>query len=116
MSNKFLRDDTNRHSKLGKNRRKLQKWRRPRGRQSKMRKKRFSYPVMPCAGYGSPKKESGLINGKKPILINNVQDLTNVEKNFVLIISRRIGAKKKMDIIKKAQERNMQILNLGGKK
>ena len=40
MKKKFLRRDSVRFSKIGKNRKKIQKWRKPKGRDSKMRLKR----------------------------------------------------------------------------
>ena len=64
MVRQFLRSDSVRHSRLGKGRRKLLKWRRPRGRHSKIRRHRFSYPVMPAVGYGVPRKDSGKIKGR----------------------------------------------------
>ena len=39
MTKNFLRVDSARYSKLGKGRRKLQKWRKPKGRDNKMREK-----------------------------------------------------------------------------
>jgi len=47
MKTRFVRVDTHRHSRLGKGRPKLQKWRRPRGKHNKTRLKRFSYPIQP---------------------------------------------------------------------
>jgi len=116
MKIKFLRQDTVRHLRLGKNRRKLQKWRRPRGRHSKMRKKRFSYPRMPSVGYKTPTEKAGKINGKIPVLIENLKQLDLCKKENILILSRRIGAKKKIEIIKKAKEKGLELLNLGGSK
>lgn len=116
MGLKFLRQDTVRHLRLGKKRRKLQKWRRPRGRHSKMRKKRFSYPKMPSIGYKKPSHISGRIKGKIPIVIENLSQLEKCKKENILILARRIGAKKKLEIIKKAKEKGFELLNLGGEK
>lgn len=109
---KFIRTDVSRFSKLGKNRKKLQKWRRAAGRHNKIRKKRFGYPVKPEVGYKTAKVESGLVNGKVPILVKNMQDIENAGSNSILIISRTLGAKKKMEILKKANERKLEIANL----
>ncbi len=113
MIKKFLRSDTVRHIRLGKNRRKLQKWRRPRGRHSKIRRHRFGYPLMPSVGYRTPKKESGMINNLRPVLVHNLRELELLAKENIAIIAR-VGAKKKLEMIKKAQERSIKISNLGG--
>ena len=115
MSKKFIRTDSNRYLKLGKKRRKLQVWRRAKGRHSKIRKKRRGYPVMPTVGYKASRSQYGKVSGLYPILINNTQDLSKIGKNSAAIISSKVGAKKKPDIIKKAEEMKIKILNLGGK-
>jgi|SRR3989344_6514935 len=111
----FLRTDWMRFSRLGKNRKKLQVWRRARGKHSKIRKKRFSYPVMPTVGYKTQRKDIGRIDGKIPVLVHNLNELLALTKNNVVILAR-VGAKKKLELIKKANELNLKITNLGGKK
>jgi large subunit ribosomal protein L32e len=115
MSRKFLRTDIRRFLKLGKSRRKLQVWRAARGVHSKIRRKRKGYPVMPTVGYKTSKKEYGKIGGLKPVLVHNLKELDKAGKNLIVIIAR-IGAKKKLEIIKKAQERGIKIANIGGQK
>ena len=116
MKHKFVRVDTHRFSKLGKGRPKLQKWRRPTGKHNKTRLKRFSYPIQPGIGFGTPRKTSGKVQNLNPILITNMADLLSAGKNNILIVSRKLGAKKKMEILKKAAEMNFKIANAGGKK
>lgn len=115
MARRFLRQDTSLFFKLGRGRRKLQKWRKPKGRHSKMRQKRKSYPTSPSIGYRSSSKERGKINNLYPILIENLSDLNKASKDSILLLSSRLGAKKKLEIIKKADEKKIKILNLGGK-
>ena len=109
---KFLRQETRRHLRIGKRRKKSQTWRRPKGRHSKMRKKRKSYPVSPGVGYKSPKNEAGKIFGLTPVLISNIKELGKLNKNSAVIIARKVGARKKIDIIKKADEMKLKILNV----
>ena len=111
MKKKFLRQDTNRFSKLGKKRKKLQKWRKPKGRDSKMRQKMKSYNKVVSIGYKSDKNKTGRISEKLPLLIYNVRGLEKVGKNNVIIIGK-VGAKKKIEILKKADEMKLNILNL----
>jgi len=112
---KFIRTDYKRLSRLGKNRKKLQRWRRARGKHSKIRRKRFGYPVMPTVGYKKSRKESGLIKGLKPVLVHSINELSKIGKNSIVIIAR-VGAKKKLEIIRKAEEMKIAISNIGGKK
>ena len=112
MRKKFIRQDYERYSKLGKNRKKLQKWRRPKGRDSKMRLQRKSYPASPTVGYKTSRKESGKINGFRPVLVHNIKELNSINKNEIAILAR-VGTKKKLEIIKYAQEKNIKILNIG---
>ncbi len=109
---KFLRTDWMRYSRLGKNRKKIQKWRRAKGRHNKIRKMRVGYPVGPSIGYKNSRKESGKINGLIPVVVGSFNDLNDLGKNNLVILSRRLGAKKKMEIIKKLDEMKMKIGNL----
>lgn len=111
---KFLRSDTFRHLRLGKKRRKLQKWRAPRGRHNKLRKKRAGHPATPSIGYGTPRKDSGKVLGLKPVLVHNMAELSAIKKDEAAILAK-VGAKKKLGLIKHADQMKIKILNLGGK-
>lgn len=115
MPKKFLRQQTVKISRLGKNRKKLQRWRKPKGRDSKMREKRKSYPARPTVGHKTAKKDSGKIDGKNVILVYNLKELAKVDKNSVAIIAK-IGAKKKLELIKYASENKVKLLNVKGDK
>ena len=111
MTKKFIRQDYMSDGKSGKNRKKLQKWRRPKGRHSKMRKQRKSYPASPTVGYKSSKKSFGKIRNKNPVLVHNLKELESLSSNDIAILAK-IGAKKKLDLIKKAGELKIQIYNI----
>ena len=68
---RFLRRVWNRYSKLGRNRKKKQKWRRPTGRDNKMREKRTGYASRVGIGYIVNKK----IKIKTPMKVFNIQDI-----------------------------------------
>ena len=112
---RFLRSDSARHSRLGKNRPKLLKWRRPRGRHSKIRRHRVGYPVSPKMGYRSQRDLIGTVQGKVPVLVHNLRELDAVKPTQIIILAR-VGAKKKVELVKRAQEKNIPIQNFGGKK
>ena len=101
-----------RHLRLGKKKKKNQKWRRPKGRDSKMRLKMKGYPVSVSIGYKKSKKESGKIKGLIPINVSNLNDLKKANKNTALILSSKLGSKKRIDLIKKADEMKLTILNV----
>ena len=102
---KFLRRTSNRYSKLGKRRKKKQVWRKPTGRDNKMREKRRGYPAVVSIGH--MKKNS---KKKKLIIIRNIKDLEKIEKNKTILLGK-VGIKKKLEILKKAKE--MKILVYG---
>lgn len=107
-----VRRSTLKHSRMGLGRRKLHRWRAAVGRHSKIRKNRFGYTKSPRIGFKSPKSESGKINGKIPMRITNMSELSNANKDNILIIARVVGARKRIEMIKKANEMKIEILNV----
>jgi large subunit ribosomal protein L32e len=105
---KFLRRSHDRYSKIGKRRKKKLKWRRPTGRDNKMREKRRGYPAVVSIGY----KQSGV---KERIMIMNVKDLDKVGKEKTIILGK-VGKKKQIEIVKKAEEKKIKIQNINTKK
>ncbi|MBU3926118.1 eL32 family ribosomal protein [Patescibacteria group bacterium] len=111
MTKKFLRRQGNLLSKLGKGRKKKQKWRRPTGRDNKMREKRKGYPAVVSIGHKKSKKESRKIKEKILTIVQNTKDLEKLKQNEIIIIGK-IGKKKREEIIKKAEERKIKVYNL----
>jgi len=113
MSKRFRRADSTRYSKLGKKRRKLQKWRGAKGRHSKLRLNRKSYPKSPRIGFKTDKSKINKIKGLEPKLVYNSKEIALLDKNKnIVILSKRVGAKKKIEMISKAKEMGLQILNV----
>ena len=89
------------------------KWRRPRGIHSKMRR-HFGYrPPVVRIGYSAPKKVRGLHpSGFKEVLVYNVSQLSNIDASKEAIrIAHTVGRKKRMEIIEKADELGIKVLN-----
>lgn len=107
---KFLKRTWNRYSKLGKGRKKKQVWRRPKGRDNKMREKRKGYPIVVSVGYKKKTSERKLVR-----VVRNIEDLEKTEKNDMIIIGN-IGKKKKIEIAKKAIKMKIPIQNINIKK
>ncbi|MCH8945800.1 MAG: 50S ribosomal protein L32e [Nanoarchaeota archaeon] len=104
---KFLRRTWDRYSKLGKKRKKKQKWRRPTGRDNKMREKTKGHPKVVSVGYKKSKK----MKKKNQIVVRNILELEKVKKNQIVIVGR-IGKKKKIEIAKKAKKMKIPLQNL----
>jgi len=89
------------------------RWRKPRGRDSKLRKKEKSKGKIPNPGYGAPKSLRGLHpSGFQEVYVQNIKDLEKIDpKKQVGRLSSKIGKKKKEEIIKKAEELKIRLLN-----
>lgn len=106
---KFLRRDWSVLPKLGRKRKNKQKWRNPTGRHNKIREKIAGHPAKVSIGYGTKKEKD------KKTRIEKIKDLEKVENKKEIVLSK-MGAKKKMEIVKKAQEKGIKISNLNVKK
>ena len=98
---KFVRRKSKSLSKLGRKRKNKQVWRKPKGRDNKMREKRKGYPAVVKIGYKKAEQKS-------QIIINNVKDLEKVGKEDLIIIGK-VGKKKKIEIVEKAKEKGIKI-------
>ncbi len=103
----FIRQDSHKKKKLGK------KWRRPKGLHSKMRLQKKGYRVIVKPGYGKPNKEKKLLKGLQAVVIHNVKELEVIdEKKQGIIISSKVGNRKKVEIMNQAEKRKIEILNI----
>ncbi len=93
-------------------REKWQKWRKPRGIDIVFKKEDG---LVPGTGYMTPKKIRFVHpSGYKERLVRNMNELVAMEKEKATVavkISRTIGKKKKIEILKKADELKIVILN-----
>ena len=81
-------------------------WRRPKGRHSKTRRGFRGKVNLPQVGYRGPR-----INRRiKFIIINNVNELKDVK--MPIMLGGNVGQRKRVEIIKKAIEKNIKILNI----
>ncbi|MBS3072708.1 hypothetical protein J4477_02655 [Candidatus Pacearchaeota archaeon] len=106
---KFLRRNTNEYSKLGKKRKKLQKWRRPKGRDNKMRLKTKGHPLVVKVGYKQNKLHRGKVSGKELKIIRSVNDLSDVNGKTLQL--GKIGIRKKIIIAKICLDKNIKFTN-----
>ena len=113
---KFIRPDTNRFSRLGKNRRKLHKWRRVRGKSNKLRLGRGGYSKVPAVGFKSPRIESGKINGFVPKLVHNLAELTHKHSAMILIDGCQLIQHEKIDVLPNNDPRHLDFIAFSGHK
>ena len=107
----FKRRTSNRYSKLGKRRKKKQVWRRPTGRDNKMREKRRGYPAVVSVGYKKNKDIKGKLEEKEKVYIHNLKDLKKIGKDQIGIVGK-IGIKKKIEIAKEAKKEKIKLHNM----
>ncbi|MEM5870113.1 MAG: 50S ribosomal protein L32e [Candidatus Aenigmatarchaeota archaeon] len=88
-------------------------WRRPRGMHSKIRVRKKGKLKMPSVGYGAPKKLRYLHpSGFQEVLVSNLKDLEKVDASKQAIkIAHTVGKKKRAEILKKAEELKIKVLN-----
>jgi len=88
-------------------------WRRPRGIDSKMRKKVKGWPSSPGVGYRGPKETRGRHpSGYEEVLVRNVDDVRKVApKKQAIRIAHQVGARKRVEISAMADELNIRVLN-----
>lgn len=104
---KFKRQESWRYKRVKEN------WRRPRGIDSKMRKKVKGWPPSPKVGYRSPKEIRGLHpSGYVEVRVQSVDDIDRIDpKTQAVRIAHTVGAKKRVEISARAEERGIHVLN-----
>jgi large subunit ribosomal protein L32e len=100
---KFLRRNTREYKRLG--RKKLKRWRMPRGRHNKIREHIRGKPMMPTIGFKKASSKQICI----PV-IQNLKELENVEKGQSIIIAH-VGKRNRQIIAEKAKEKQLKVLN-----
>lgn len=106
---KFLRVDWHKKIRLGKGVKKNQKWHGAKGRQNKLRLGTAGHTRRPKVGWSSEAKVRGFIGGVEAVRVENVKMLEGL-KNVGIVIGK-VGVKKRAEIVKKAGEMKLPILN-----
>ncbi|HID04861.1 MAG TPA: 50S ribosomal protein L32e [Candidatus Caldiarchaeum subterraneum] len=88
-------------------------WRRPRGKDSKMRLQVRGAPPLVKIGYGSPRKYRGLHpSGYREVLVHRPEDLEGINPDTEAArIAGGVGRLKRMKIMEAALERGIKVLN-----
>jgi large subunit ribosomal protein L32e len=107
----FVRKDWHRFLRMGKKRKKKRVWRDSKGRHGKVRLRVKGKMKRPTSGFGQDKRIFGLVENLIPVFVENISRLSEIKKNEGIIISGKLGKRKREEIIKKAEEKNIKILN-----
>lgn len=105
----FKRQESWRYDRLAPN------WRRPRGKDNKMRQQVSGVPRLVKIGYRGPKVARGLHpSGYNDILVFNVKDLSGIDKATDAVrIARTVGRRKRSEIVSQANKLQIKVLNPG---
>jgi large subunit ribosomal protein L32e len=105
----FVRQESWRYKRLATN------WRRPKGKDNKMRKQVSGVPALVNVGYKGPRKSRGLHpSGYNDVLIFNTNDLIRIDPKIDAIrIAHGVGYKKRLDILSEATKLKIKVLNPG---
>ena len=105
----FVRQESGEYKKLAPN------WRRPKGKDNKMRKQVSGVPPLVKVGYKGPRKSRGLHpSGYNDILVFNTRDLSKIDPKVDAVrIAHGVGNKKRIDIVTEATKLKIKILNPG---
>ncbi len=103
----FLRQDSHKKGEISNN------WRKPKGLQSKMRLHKKGYRRSVEIGWKSPADVKGLhSNGLMPVNVSNISQLDLIKKEtHGVVVSKTVGMKKKADILQKAKDLSLTVLN-----
>ena len=108
-TNTFDRFECDRHIRLNRS------WRRPRGIDCRVRRRYRGVLRMPTIGYGSNRKTRFLLpNYKKKFVVNNVKELDMLLMNndkYCAEICASVGAAKRIQIIRRADELGVKLTN-----
>ncbi len=104
----FIRQDNPKRMKLN------YKWRKPKGVHSKIRHHFKGRRKMPSPGYKSPAAVRGLHStGLEMVRVFSAEEVSKIKKETQgIIVPKTAGRKKKLEILKKAKELDVQVLNL----
>lgn len=87
-------------------------WRRPRGMHNKVRLKKKGHIHRVSIGYGTKKGTRNFYNSVFEYkMVDNLRDLDNINKKYILI-SRKLGLRKKIEILKKAKELKLNVIKI----
>ncbi|KAH8178690.1 ribosomal protein l32 domain-containing protein [Sarocladium implicatum] len=90
-------------------------WRKPKGIDSRVRRRFRGTIAMPSIGYGSNKKTRHMMpSGHKAFLVSNVKDLELLlmhNRTYAAEIAHNVSSRKRIDIIGRAKQLGVKVTN-----
>ena len=104
---KLVRQESWRYIRLKPN------WRKPRGKDSKVRLQKSGWPPLVKVGYRTPRAYRGLHpSGYREVLVYRVEDLTGLNPEIHAVrIAGSVGSAKRLKIMEEAEKLGLKILN-----
>lgn len=106
---KFIRQESWRYDRLAEN------WRKPKGKDNKMRKQKAGVPALVKVGYRGPKVARGLHpSGYTDNVVYNPGDLAGLDpKKDAIRMGHTVGTRKRKAIVEEAARLGIKVLNAG---
>ena len=106
---RFIRQESWRYDRLAEN------WRKPKGKDNKMRKQKAGVPATVKVGYRGPKVARGLHpSGYTDNIVYRVSDLSGLDKKKDAVrMAHTVGTRKRKEIIAQATKMGLKVLNAG---
>jgi len=103
----FHRQDSHKKARLDTS------WRKSRGDDSKMGQNLKGYRKSPSKGYRSPREVRGLNPlGLKEVIVNSIQDIKKLKNGEGAVISRTLGLRKTLILVKETIKDSINIVNI----
>lgn len=104
----FIRQDNPKRMKLN------YKWRKPKGIHSKIRHHFKGRRKMPSPGFRSPVEVRGThYSGLEIVIVASINDVAKIKNESEgIVVSKQVGMRKKLEILKRAKELKIAVLNL----
>ncbi|KAI3951798.1 hypothetical protein MKW92_030469 [Papaver armeniacum] len=106
---KFKRPHSDRYHRVG------ESWRRPKGIDSRVRRKFKGVTLMPNIGYGSDKKTRHYLpNGFKKFVVHNVKEVELLmmhNRTYCAEIAHNVSTRKRKEIVERAAQLDVVVSN-----
>ncbi|MEM0340869.1 MAG: 50S ribosomal protein L32e [Acidilobaceae archaeon] len=88
-------------------------WRKPKGRDNKVRLEIKGYPPKVKSGYGTPEDIRGLHpSGLEPVVVSNVKELENLDPSrHIVYIASTVGLRKRAELLEAIKSRGFRVAN-----